>query len=160
MKVANRKSLSNFKNKCAGKIAHATFTSAEYVLNRMKTVEGEILEIYKCKFCKKFHIGQLIAVVEGSLVCTMDEVYDILNFMSGESLMTHALPRVAKECKPVLLEYFPWLAEIKFPGVPTPAPNYGFDAMAWITEVWLKPLAEKYGEYHDVFPLHSRHLHS
>ena len=49
--------LQEFKNSCAGKIAHDTVTSVQYVLDRMKTSVGEILEIYKCQFCKKFHIG-------------------------------------------------------------------------------------------------------
>lgn len=81
---------------------------------------------------RKFHIGDLIAIVVGNLVCpvtpengrthAIDGVYDILNFMSGEDLMTHALPRVSDECKPVLLAEHPWLAEITFPGMPD-----GFD---------------------------------
>jgi len=49
--------LDNFKNQCAGKIAHATLSSAEYIMGRMKVGVGEFLEIYKCKYCKKFHIG-------------------------------------------------------------------------------------------------------
>lgn len=49
--------IKDFKNQCAGKVAHASVSSAEYVLDRMKTGVGEILEIYKCRFCKKFHIG-------------------------------------------------------------------------------------------------------
>lgn len=55
--MAKKVNLTSFKNKCAGKVGHVTLTSAQYVLNRMKTVGGEILEIYKCKFCKKYHIG-------------------------------------------------------------------------------------------------------
>lgn len=44
------------KRQCLGKVAHKTLSSAEYVLDRMRAV-GEILEIYKCTFCKQYHIG-------------------------------------------------------------------------------------------------------
>jgi len=39
----------------------------------------------------------------------MDGVYDILNYMTGDSLFTHQLPRASDECKPFLLEQFPQL---------------------------------------------------
>lgn len=43
------------KNKCLGKIKH-TLSSAEYTLSKTKFTKG-ILEIYKCEFCKAYHIG-------------------------------------------------------------------------------------------------------
>ena len=55
-----KSNIEDFKNQCAGKVAHTTLNSAQYVLDRMKTSVGEILEIYICKFCKKFHIGHKV----------------------------------------------------------------------------------------------------
>ena len=50
--------LNNFKNKCAGKLPYATISIAEFALDNMTNVGvGEILEIYKCTFCNKYHIG-------------------------------------------------------------------------------------------------------
>lgn len=62
---------------------------------------------------KQFHIGDLITVTTGRLVSTrhMDGVYDILNWMTGESLFTHQLPRVSREAEPVLTELYPQLSK-------------------------------------------------
>ena len=40
----------------------------------------------------------------------MESVYDVLNFMTGDTLFTHQLPRARGECKPYLLKQFPQLA--------------------------------------------------
>jgi ornithine cyclodeaminase/alanine dehydrogenase-like protein (mu-crystallin family) len=42
----------------------------------------------------------------------MPGVYEILNHLTGDSIYTHQIPRVVRECKPVLLKQFPQLAEI------------------------------------------------
>jgi hypothetical protein len=108
---------------------------------------------------KKFHIGDLLSITDGALMCPrlgnrshpIDGVYEILNFMSGDNLFTHALPRVADECKPVLLDLYPWLAEIT-------VPRYTGErdmekSWDWVEDT-LKPIAAKYGEWHEVWPLH------
>lgn len=60
---------------------------------------------------RKFHIGDVLSVTTGRVVSTrgMSGIYDILNFMTGDNLFTHQLPRADKECKPYLLEQFPQL---------------------------------------------------
>jgi len=62
---------------------------------------------------KDFHIGDILSVTTGRLVSPrhIDGVYDILNWMTGESLFTHQLPRVGREAAPVLLAEHPHLAE-------------------------------------------------
>lgn len=59
---------------------------------------------------KKFHISDILSVTTGYLVSTrhIDGVYDILDYMSGESLFTHALVRVSKEVAPLLIAMYPW----------------------------------------------------
>ena len=49
---------------------------------------------------RDFHIGDILSVTTGRLVSPrrMDGVYDILNFMTGDNLFTHQLPRAAREC--------------------------------------------------------------
>lgn len=46
--------------RCLGKVKHKSFTSAEYVLYLMRN--NNELEIYKCSFCKDFHIGHKISL--------------------------------------------------------------------------------------------------
>ena len=63
---------------------------------------------------KTFHVSDILSVTTGRLVSIhhMDGVYDVLNFMTGQSLMTHALPRAKKEIAPVILEQHPALATV------------------------------------------------
>lgn len=63
---------------------------------------------------RDFHLGDILSVTTGRLVSPrhIDGVYDILNFMSGDSLFTHQLPRVADEARPVLLAAHPQLSSV------------------------------------------------
>jgi hypothetical protein len=63
---------------------------------------------------KDFHIGDILSVTTGRLVSPrhIGGVYDILNWMTGESLYTHQLPRVCREAAPVLLAAHPKLASV------------------------------------------------
>lgn len=62
---------------------------------------------------KEFHISDILTVTTGILVSTrhMDGVYDILNYMTGDNLFTHQIPRANTICKPYLLEQHPQLIE-------------------------------------------------
>lgn len=88
---------------------------------------------------KDFHIGDILSVTTGTLMSPrlIGGVYDILNWMTGESLYTHQLPRVCREAGPVILAMHPQLegAEKHMRGV-TPD-NHG---------QILARLVERYGE--------------
>lgn len=60
---------------------------------------------------KKFHIGDVLSITTKRLVSPrqIEGIYDILNFMTQDSLFTHQLPRAADECRPDLLRQFPQL---------------------------------------------------
>lgn len=60
---------------------------------------------------KTFSLGAVLTVAGDRLMCEMGQVYEILNFMTGDDLFTHQLPRAAKECQPFLLKQHPWLSE-------------------------------------------------
>lgn len=64
---------------------------------------------------KEFDLGTVLTVTTGIFLCGMDNLYEILNFMTGDSLMTHQLPRASDDCKPSLLEQFPELSNITVP---------------------------------------------
>jgi hypothetical protein len=63
---------------------------------------------------RQFHISDVLSISTGRLVSTrlMDGIYDILNFMTGDDLFTHVLPRAARECKPYLFQQHPSLDSI------------------------------------------------
>ena len=93
---------------------------------------------------KKFHLGDVLSITTGRLVSTrhIGGVYDILNFMTGDNLFTHQLPRASRECALILLEQHPQLKEINADLV---------DKDNW--KEWLGEQVKLYGEELTVSPL-------
>lgn len=93
---------------------------------------------------KLFHISDVLSVTTGKLVSTrrMDGVYDILNHMTGESLVTHQLPRAIKVCAPFILRQHPKLLVVD-------ADNVNEDNL----EKWVDEQSKVYGEFLAVEPL-------
>ena len=60
----------------------------------------------------KFDLGTVLTITTGILLTKIDNVYKILDYMTGDSLFTHQLPRVSRECEPILLKQFPQLKGI------------------------------------------------
>ena len=95
----------------------------------------------------KFHIGTVLSVTHGALMGDpsaghpIDGVYKILNFMTGDNLYTHQLPRVCRECGPVLLKQHPQLAEWRNDVTPENYPQRLADA------------AKQFGEFLEVEPM-------
>jgi hypothetical protein len=106
---------------------------------------------------RSFHVGDVLTVTTGKLVSPrhMDGVYDILNFMTGDNLFTHQLPRAADECAPALLAQHPDLADVEVPE------DFGSEAavcewleaqMAWLgRELPVAPLAA--GDHTHIDPI-------
>jgi hypothetical protein len=63
---------------------------------------------------KEFDLGDVLSISDGRLVSPrhMEGVYDILNFMTGDNLFTHQLPRALRVCQPALLWQHPQLANV------------------------------------------------
>ena len=66
-----------------------------------------------------FHISDVLSVTTERLVSSrhMDGIYEILNFLTGDNLFTHQLPRAMDECRPWLRSTFPNLMKDS-PGMP------------------------------------------
>jgi len=60
---------------------------------------------------KNFHLGDLLSVTTGLLVSSrgFDGVYEILNFLTGDDLMTHQLPRACRAAADWLTSQYPEL---------------------------------------------------
>lgn len=97
---------------------------------------------------KDFHIGDILSVTDGHLVSPrhVDGVYDILNWMTGDNLFTHQLPRAARECEGDLRAQHPDLAEVVFPE--------GLTGEGPVT-AWLAEQVAIYGETRPVRPIPS-----
>ncbi len=95
---------------------------------------------------KTFHLGDILSVTTGRLVSPrhIDGVYDILNWMTGDNLMTHQLPRACGECEGLLRAQHPDLIAIAIP-------EFGGDKDA--VGRWLAEQVAIYGETREVAPL-------
>lgn len=95
---------------------------------------------------RRFHLGDVLSVTTGYLVAPrgIEAMYDLLNFMTGDNLFTHQLPRASDECAPALLRQYPDLAEVWVPA------EFGDEAHVLS---WLAKQVVVFGEYLDVAPL-------
>ena len=91
---------------------------------------------------QRFHLGAVLTMTTGKLLCPMDDVYKIAQHLAGEPIWTHQLPRVMDESKPHLLAQFPQLAAIT-----------GDDITRENHDIWLTARVAEFGEWFDVAPM-------
>ena len=105
---------------------------------------------------KQFHLGDILSITTGRLVSPrhIDGVYDILGFMTGESLFTHALPRASDVCKPYLLRRYPQFSgeamKEALARLSEAVKGTNRDDSMTAVNSWLKELVAVHGEMHDV----------
>lgn len=58
---------------------------------------------------KEFATCDVLSTVTGTLIGKIDGVYEVLNWMTGESVYTHQIPRISREAVPVLVARHPAL---------------------------------------------------
>src|ERR1043165_2185200 len=93
---------------------------------------------------KPFHLGDVLSITTGKLVSPrlMQGVYEILSFMTGDSIFTHQIGRAMKACVPALIKQHPQLATIVAP-----------ELDEWTCRTWLAEQVEEFGETLEVAPL-------
>lgn len=94
---------------------------------------------------REFPLADILSVTTERLLSRrhMDGIYDILGYMTGESLFTHQIPRANDACKPTLLAQHPQLEGVTPPkGIDVP------DLMAWLANA-----EREHGETLPVTPL-------
>jgi hypothetical protein len=101
---------------------------------------------------RTFHLGDILTITTGRLVSPrhMDGIYDILDWMTGDSLFTHQLPRACDECQGPLLAQHPDLAAI------IPPETFGDgskDSAEGVVDRWLAEQVAVYGETREVAPI-------
>lgn len=60
---------------------------------------------------KAFPTAAVLSTITGRLLCEIGGVYEVLNWMTGESVYTHQIPRISREAEPVILAAHPQLRE-------------------------------------------------
>jgi hypothetical protein len=91
-----------------------------------------------------YDLGDILTVTTGRLISErgMKGVYDILNYMTGQSLFTHQLPRASKIAGPDILRQHPQLAAVELGEV---------NAENWREK--LQALVAEYGQTLPITPL-------
>jgi hypothetical protein len=102
---------------------------------------------------KAFHLGDILTITTGCLVSPrhIEGVYDILNWMTGDNLFTHQLPRASRECEGPLLAQHPDLAAV---AVPEEFGDGSEGSAKRAVDAWLAEQVAVYGETREVAPLH------
>lgn len=60
---------------------------------------------------KAFPTAVVLSTITGRLLCDIGSIYEVLNWMTGESVFTHQIPRISREAEPVILAAHPHLHE-------------------------------------------------
>lgn len=94
----------------------------------------------------RLHLGDLLSIVTGRLLAPdgMDGLYTAIEYLVGDEVVTHQLPRVCDEVTPHLLQQHPFLRDIQ---VPT------FDGLKGQVVTWLARQCAQYGTWFDVSPV-------
>lgn len=66
---------------------------------------------------KKFKIEEVLSAIKGVLLCDIGKVYEVLNFLTGDHLYTHQLPRACRVCQPEVYKQYPFLEQIDLSGI-------------------------------------------
>lgn len=60
----------------------------------------------------KVTCGELISVGTGQLCCSLDRFYQLLNYLTGDTIFTHQIPRAFRACEPWVRSQYPWLRTV------------------------------------------------
>ena len=61
---------------------------------------------------KDFPTADVLSTVTGVLLAKIDGVYAVCNWMTGESVYTHQLPRIGREVRRVMIARMPELQQV------------------------------------------------
>lgn len=56
-----------------------------------------------------FPLADVLSVVTGRLLCPIDRVYTLLNFLIGADIYTHQIPTAMRQVFPALVRQYPFL---------------------------------------------------
>ncbi len=103
---------------------------------------------------KTFSIGSILNFADGRLITNMDDIYELADFMTGESLFTHQLVRAYDVIKPELEKQLPWVKSPKFEAaqirLTLKLGNKGNEDPASIVKEWADEMAKEFGAFHEI----------
>lgn len=97
--------------------------------------------------------GQVITLGDGRLACEIGQVYEALNGLLDDNLMTHQLPRAARFVEPQVREEFPWVADLP------PLDLEGVDDASAAVLAWVEQISVEHGPLHEMPDLSGQWVH-
>jgi hypothetical protein len=85
---------------------------------------------------KEFATADVLSTITGRLMGKIGGVYEVLNWMTGEDVYTHQLPRISREAQPVLVAAHPLLQQAVDEAEQVTQANY---------KEWLQRWEDRYG---------------
>lgn len=82
---------------------------------------------------KAFPTADVLSTITGRLMGEMGGVYEVCNWMTGENVFTHQLPRICREAVPVVISFRPDLAKAVEEAQQVNPENYRDWLVTWIT---------------------------
>ena len=61
---------------------------------------------------KQFDLGAILNITTGKLLTSMDDVYEILNYLTENNVFTHEIPKVMDRAKLYILSKYPELKDV------------------------------------------------
>ncbi len=80
---------------------------------------------------REFATADVLSTVTGILIGKISGVYEVLNWMTGESVYTHQLPRISREARPVILAAHPGLQQAVDEAVQVNSDNWQHWHQTW-----------------------------
>lgn len=68
---------------------------------------------------KTFKLEVVLSAITGVLLCDIGQVYEVLNFLTGDNLFTHQLPRAGRVVRIPVFKQHPFLKNIDVSGINT-----------------------------------------
>lgn len=81
---------------------------------------------------KVFPIADVLGTITGRLLGKIDGIYQVSEFMCGEPVWTHQLPRVGREIRPAVLRQHPQLAPVIDEAEVVTPDNWQAMLMGWV----------------------------
>ncbi|GAA4915746.1 hypothetical protein [Nesterenkonia rhizosphaerae] len=91
--------------------------------------------------------GQVISRGDGRLACDMGEVYQALNGLLDDNLMTHQLPRAGTYVEPHIVEACPWVTDLPELRL---APSMTREAQEASVRAWVAAISAQHGDQHTI----------
>jgi hypothetical protein len=66
---------------------------------------------------RKFKLEEVLSAISGIVLCEVDNIYKVLDFVTGKDLIITAIPSAIEQCKPVIEDQHPFLKEIDLTGI-------------------------------------------